>query len=170
MMKNKKYQLAAWTRSSENGLEIRMIPSLHHEMQESYIKEIARCHKMKEEGHDVSERLMRAFEKNADFLFLTGHYGDGLRYIRKAALYCLDSDDSAWYCWDTDLGSYMYFLGRLRDDFLRLCRKFIGLAGKYGRSDIFIEPESVHLLEIYNEQTQEDRDLRTHLRKMKVWK
>ena len=66
MMKNKKYQLAAWTRSSENGLEIRMIPSLHHEMQESYIKEIARCHKMKEEGHDVSERLMRAFEKNAD--------------------------------------------------------------------------------------------------------
>lgn len=170
MMKNKKYQLAAWTRNSGNGVEIRMIPSLHHEMQESYIREIGRCHKMEEEGRDVSMRLMKAFEDNADFLFLTGHYGDGLRYIRKAALHCLDSDDNAWCSWDTDLGSYMYFLGKLRDDFFRLCRRFIGLAEKYGRSDIFIEPESVHLMEIYNEQIQEDRDLRTHLHKMKVWK
>ena len=170
MVKNKKYQLAAWTRNSGNGIEIRMIPSLHHEMQESYIKEIGRCHKMEKEGQDVSERLMRAFEDNADFLFLTGHSGDGLRYVRKAALHCIDSDDNAWCSWDTDLGSYTYFLGKLRNDFLRLCIKFIDLADKYGRKDLLSEPESVHLLEIYIEQTQEDRDLRAHMRMMRVWK
>lgn len=169
-MKNKKYQLAAWTRNSDKGVEIRMVPSLHHEMQESFFKEIARCYDKEEKGIDVSEQLMRAFEKNADFLLTTGHYGDGLRLIRKAALHCIYSDDDAWYFWDSDLGSYMYFLGKMRKDFLRLCRKFIDLAEAYGRKDILNEPDSVELLTIYMEQTQEDRDLRKHLREMKAWK
>mgnify|MGYP003314508701 CR=1 FL=1 len=64
----------------------------------------------------------------------------------------------------------MYIIGKLRKDFLRLCRRFIDLAEKYGRNDIFIEPESAHIMEIYNEQIQEDRDLHKHLRKMMAWK
>ena len=34
----------------------------------------------------------------------------------------------------------MYIIGKLRKDFLRLCRRFIDLAEKYGRNDTSSNP------------------------------
>ena len=46
-MEKKKYQLVAWTRNVEGqeDPELRMIPTLHFQMQEPYFDEIARCRK-----------------------------------------------------------------------------------------------------------------------------
>lgn len=176
IMEKKKYQLVAWTRKvkGQDDPEIRMIPSLHHDMQEPYFKEIGRCQQEERRSGvldtELASRFVKAYEENAGFLFRTGHYGDGLRFLRLAALYCIYSDDDSWAFWDTDLGSYMYFCGRLREDFLRITREFIALAEKYGRHDILMEKESKELLEVYAGQTSEEKDLNRHLKKMRAWK
>lgn len=174
-MEKKNYQLVAWTckGKDQDEPEIHMIPSLHHEMQEPYFNEIARCQKKEEsEGLDVTlaRKFVRVYEENARFFFRTGYYGDGLRFLRMAAIYCISSDDHAWIFWDTDLGSYMYFCGELRGEFLRLTREFIILAHKYGRHDILAEKKSKDLLEILREQTREKHDLIRYLDEMKCWK
>lgn len=174
IMEKKNYQLVAWTRKlkGQEEPEIHMIPSLHHEMQEPYFDEIARCRKKEESGHldaELARRFVRVYEENARFMFRTGYYGDGLRFLRMAAIYCISSDDHAWTLWDTDLGSYMYFCGELRGEFIRLTKEFINLAHKYGRHDILTEKKSKELLEMFREQTQEDRDLIRHLDEMKCW-
>ena len=46
---------------------------------------------------------------------------------------------------------------------------FISLAKKYGRHDILTERKSKRLLELYEEQTREERDLDIHLKKMRAW-
>lgn len=176
IMDKKKYQLVAWTRNvkGQDDPEIRMIPSLHLDMQEPYFKEISRCQQEKRRSGgldtELASRFVKAYEENARFLFRTGHYGDGLRFLRLAALYCIYSDDDSWVFWDTDLGSYMYLCGRLREDFLCITREFLALAEKYGRHDILMEKESKELLEIYAGQTSEERDLNRHLKKMRAWK
>ncbi len=176
-MENKKYQLVAWTRKVEgkDEHELRMIPSLHHDMQEYYFHEIGRCYQEQEArsgflDRELATRFMKVFEQNARFLFYTGHYGDALRFLRKAAFYCIFSEDEAWTYWDTDLGNYMYFHGSLLEEFLRLTKEFITLAHKYNRTDILTENESKKLIEIYQEQTAEERDLSLHLKKMRAWK
>lgn len=176
-MEKKKYQLVAWTRKvkGQNDPEVRMIPSLHLDMQEPYLKEIGRCQQEEKRRSGVMDtelasRFVRAYEENARFLFRSGHYGDGLRFLRLAALHCIYSDDDAWAFWDTDLGSYMYFCGRLREDFMRITREFMALAEKYRRHDILMEKESRELLEVYAGQTSEEKDLNRHLEKMKAWK
>lgn len=172
----KKYQLVAWTRNvtDRKEPEVRMIPSLHHEMQEPYFREIGRCQQEEKRrsgclDEDLATRFVRVYEQNARFLFRTGYYGDGLRFLRKAAFYCIYSDDQAWTFWDSDLGSYMYFCGKLRGEFLRLVKEFISLARKYNRLDILAEKESRDILEIYGEQTHESLDLERHLEDMKAW-
>lgn len=173
----KNYQLVAWTRTvnAQDGPEVHMIPSLHHEMQEPYFDEIGRCQQKERErsgclDEGLASRFVKVFEENARFMFRTGHYGDGLRFIRKAALYCIPSDDDSWTYRDTDLGSYMYFSGKLHGEFIRLTKEFIALAGKYNRTDILMEKESRNLMEIYRDQTKEDRDLERHLHEMEAWK
>ncbi len=175
-MEMKKYELVAWTRNLEgrDTPEIRMIPSLHHEMQEPYYREIARCREEEEKRSgkidvDLACRFIRAYEETARYMFRTGYYGDGLRFLRMAAFYCIWSDDDAWVYWDTDLGSYTCFCGRLRGEFLRLCKEMITLACRYGRHDILTERKSKDILDIYREQTREDRDLVRHLNEMKYW-
>lgn len=177
IMEKKKYELVAWTRNLEGREtpEVRMIPTLHHEMQEPYYQEIARCRdeEKKRSGfidEELAARFVRTFEEIARYMFTTGYYADGLRYLRTAALYCIWSDDDAWRYWDTDLGSYMYFCGKLRGEFLRLCKDLIILANRYGRYDILAEKDSKKLLEMFREQTREDRDLAHHLKEMKYWK
>lgn len=172
----KKYQLVAWTRNvtGQTEPEIRMIPSLHLEMQEPYFKEIGRCQQEEKRrsgsiDEELASRFVRIYEQNAGFLFRTGHYGDGLRFLRKAAFYCISSDDHAWTFWDTDLGSYMYFFGKLRGEFIRLVKEFVTLARKYNRLDILAEKESRDLMEIYREQTREEVDMERHLKEMKAW-
>lgn len=172
----KKYQLVAWTRNvtDQKEPEVRMIPSLHLEMQEPYFREIGRCQQEEKRrsgclDEDLATRFVRVYEQNARFLFRTGYYGDGLRFLRKAAFYCIYSDDQAWTFWDSDLGSYMYFCGKLRGEFLRLVKEFISLARKYNRLDILAEKESRDILEIYGEQTHESLDLERHLEDMKAW-
>ena len=175
IMEKKKYELVAWTRNLEGREtpEIRMIPSLHHEMQEPYYREIARCREEEERAgkldEDLASRFVRVYEETARYMFRTGYYGDGLRFLRMAAFYCIWSDDNAWVYWDTDLGSYTYFCGKLRGEFLRLCRELITLAERYQRYDILTERRSRDLLEIFSEQTREDRDLARHLDEMKYW-
>ena len=163
-MEKKNYELVAWTRKVEGqeDPDLMMIPSLHYEMQRPYIKGIAHSKSNKEKA--------RLYEQNARFMFKTRYYGDGLRYLCKAALYCVPDEDTSWCVWDTDLGSYMYFFGELRGDFFHLAKEFIGLCHKYGRYDILQEKDSKTLLEIYAGQTQEERDLAEHLKMMKAWK
>lgn len=175
-MEKKKYQLVAWTRNIEgqDGPEVRMIPLLHHEMQEPYYREITKCQQeeKKRSGHideELAARFVRIYEETARYMFRTGYYGDGLRFLRMAASYCIWSDDQAWVFWDTDLGSYMYFCGKLRGEFVRLCKDFIVLSQKYGRPDILAEKESEKLLEIFREQTREERDLEKYLDEIKHW-
>ncbi len=172
----KKYQLVAWTRNvkGQKEPEVRMIPSLHLEMQEAYFREIGKCQQEEKRrsgclDEELAARFVRVYEQNARFLFRTGYYGEGLRFLRKAAFYCIYSDDQAWTFWDTDLGSYMYFCGKLRGEFLRLVKEFITLSRKYNRIDILTEKESMDLLETYRAQTQEKVDLESHLEEMKSW-
>ena len=75
-----------------------------------------------------------------------------------------------WAEWDTDLGSYSYFCGELRHEFVRLCEKAKALAKKYGREDILHEKTPERMMEYYYEHTQESRDLEKHLREVSSWK
>ena len=104
------------------------------------------------------------------FEILTGHHGDGIRYLFFAAQYCIWEEDSNWTYWDTDLGSYSYFCGELRHEFVRLCEEGLRLAKKYRREDILQERKSKQMLELYYEHTQEDRDLDQHLKETSYWK
>ena len=158
MMKEKRHQLVAWTRHAEdNGIpEVRMIPSLHHEMQEPYFR----------------KRGIRGYEQNAEFDFCTGHYGEGIRRLRQAAIECIMGCDwdLDWTGYDNDLGSYDHFIGKNRGEFFRLYGKFMKSIDRYKRQDILIESESLKLRELYNELTRPERDLHRHLREMRAWK
>ncbi len=170
-MMGKKYQLVAWTRNvtdSENA-RLNMIPSLEWEIQEPYFREITRCQQEeKEHGGFISlslaRRFVRAYEQNARFEFLTGHFGQGIRWLCKAALYCIWEDGFNWAYWDTDLGSYSCFCGELRHEFARLCKEAVSLAKKHSREDVLLEKEPSMMLEQYLEHTQEERDLQTYLK------
>lgn len=50
------------------------------------------------------KKFIWAYEHNAEFEFSASHYGNGLRHLCMAALYCIWSDDCNWTYWDTDLG------------------------------------------------------------------
>ncbi|MGM9765895.1 MAG: hypothetical protein ACI3ZO_06020 [Candidatus Cryptobacteroides sp.] len=170
-MMGKNYQLVAWTDNisdSENG-RLGMIPSLHYEMQEPYIREIGRCQAEERKAGTVStvlaRRYVRAYEENAEFMFLTGFSGDGIRSLFKAASYCIDDEDLNWAYIDTDLGSYTYYCGPLSHEFDRLCRKCIRMMEKYSRTDILLEDEPKYVMGIYNEHLRESRDLAAYVEK-----
>lgn len=169
MEKQKKYQLVAWTSNavSKDEMQILMIPSVHHDMQEAYFKNIARYRK-----GNVSVRRLRklidSYEENIRFFIMTGHYGDAIRMTGYAARECVDTND--WEFIDTDLGSYDYFYGRMRSEFFRLYGQFNELIRKYGRYDILLEESSIKLKETFERITEMDSDLYRHLREMKAWK
>ena len=175
-MMERKYQLVAWTENIADIKEarLRMIPSLEYEIQEPYITEIGNCQEevRKAGGHistPLALRFVRAYERNAEFSILTGHYGDSIRYLCKAALYCIWEDEFNWTYWDTDLGSYSCFCGELRHEFRRLCEKAVRLAGKYGLEHILQEKEPKDVMEFYLEDMQESRDLAAHQKNVSAW-
>lgn len=171
MMNEKKYQLAAWTKNVDGNTELRLIPSLHYEMQKPYIDEISRLINMKDANDETIRKAVNAYERNADFLLSTGHKTDGIRMLRQAALYCVRSydDDRYWIDYDTDLGSYSHYAGKLNDEFIRLVRRIRELAEKCGRQDILMEKESRYLKSICTDMFQEEDDFERHLDEMRAW-
>ncbi len=176
-MMEKKYQLVAWTEniSSDENARLYMIPSLECEVQASLISDLAFIHQEEYKSHgpislDLARRAIRAYENMSRFEILTGHPGDGVRYLFFAAKYCIWEDDCNWAYYDTGLGSYSYFCGELRHEFVRLCEKGMRLAKKYRREDILQERKPKSMLEMYFEHTQEERNLNAHVNEMRAWK
>lgn len=177
VMMERKYQLVAWTQNITDNENARlyMIPSLECEVQADLITDLAFIHREEYKFNgpislDLARRAIKAYENMSRFEILTGHPGDGIRYLFFAAKYCIMEDDLNWAYYDTDLGSYSYFCGELRHEFVRLCKEGIRLAKKYRREDILQEEKPRHMLELYFEHTQESRDLDMHLNEVSAWK
>jgi hypothetical protein len=133
----KKYQIVAWTRNTKDGeVEVRMIPEVHHQAQEHLFDGIAECNR---KGDSALARRVLLLEQSGDFNLMTGHYGEGLRFIRSAALACFNS--------------------QTRWDFLRLHDKFHEMVRKYCRPDILMEKESRLLEDLYEGQARVGKDL-----------
>ena len=176
-MMERKYQLVAWTENitDKEDARLHMIPSLESEVQADLVTDLAFIHQeeYKSDGPvslDLARRAVLAYERMSRFEILSGHPGDGIRYLFFAAQYCIWEDDSNWTYWDTDLGSYSYFCGKLRHEFVRLCEEGMRLAKKHGREDVLLEIKPKHMLELYFEHTQEEQDLNNHLKEVEVWK
>lgn len=119
-MNEKKYQIVAWTRNTKDGkVEVRMIPEVHHQTQAHLFNGIAECNR---KGDSAQARRVLLLEQSGDFNLMTGHYGEGIRFIRAAALACFHS--------------------QARWDFLRLYEKFHKMVKKFCRPDILTEQES----------------------------
>lgn len=120
--KQKRYELVAWTRKTQNGNEhqLRLIPSLHLEAQEDYISVAAACNRAENSPKNTAA-LAGALVKSARYHFVTGKYGDGIRFLRLAATKCMDND-------------FDYYYG-----------EFHRMAVKYRREDILMEKESLML-------------------------
>ena len=177
VMMERKYQLVAWTQNITDNENARlyMTPSLECEVQADLITDLAFIHREEYKFNgpislDLARRAIKAYENMSRFEILTGHPGDGIRYLFFAAKYCIMEDDLNWAYYDTDLGSYSYFCGELRHEFVRLCKEGIRLAKKYRREDILQEEKPRHMLELYFEHTQEIRDLDMHLNEVSAWK
>ena len=119
---------------------------------------------------DLARRAVLAYERMSRFEILTGHPGDGIRYLFFAAKYCVLDDDCNWVYYDTDLGSYSYFCGELRHEFIRLCKEGLRLAKKFRREDVLLEGKPKQMLEMYYEQIQKERDLERHLKETSCWR
>ena len=130
MKTEKRYQLVAWTRNVGKGeVEVRMSPELHHQTQEHLFEGIAECNR---KGKSGMARKISLLELSADFNLMTGHYGEGLRFLRSAALACFHS--------------------QIRWDFLRLYEKFHKMVKKFRRPDILTEQESRLLEDLHQGQ------------------
>ena len=176
VMMEKKYQLVAWTQNitDKENARLYVIPSVKLDLSMHLIKEVAECHKLKEKdgGHissKLARRFIRAYDQSARFEILTGYIDQAIRFFLQAADYCIWEDGDNWTYWDSDLGSYCYFCGKLRDKFIWYCEKAISLAGKYGFEHILEEKDPKRTMEHYWEQTQMERDLERHLKEMSVW-
>lgn len=176
-MMERKYQLVAWTENITDKEDARlyMIPSLECEVQADLVTDLAFIHQEEYKFNgpvslDLARRAIKAYESMSRFEILTGHHGDGIRYLFFAVQYCIWEDDSNWAYWDTDLGSYTYFCGELRDEFIRLCEEGLRLAKKFRREDVLQEGKPKQFLELYFEHIREERDLNLHMREVKSWK
>ena len=176
VMMERKYPLVAWTENITDNENARlyMIPSLESEVQANLVTDLTRIHREEYKFHgpislDLARRAVRAYENMSRFEILSGHPGDGIRYLFFAAKYCIWEDEWNWAYYDTDLGSYSYFCGELRHEFLRLCKEGMRLAKKHKREDILQEIKPKQMLELYYEHTQESRDLEQYLKKMSAW-
>ena len=175
-MMERNYQLVAWTENITDKEDARlyMIPSLECEVQAGLVTDLTFIHQeeYKSVGPvslDLARRAVLAYERMSRFEIFSGHPGDGIRYLFFAAQYCVLEDDCNWIYYDTDLGSYSYFCGELRHEFIRLREEGIRLAKKFRREDVLLEGKPKRMLEMYYEQTQEDRDLERHLKETSYW-
>lgn len=139
IMMDRKYQLVAWTKNIADAEKARlyMIPSLEIQMLEPYLDEVGRCFQEQKRfsGHiteSLARRFVKAYEHSAGFDFLTGRYGSGIRFLCKAALYCIGPDNRVRKA--------------LKHDYARLCGDVVELARKYSREDILLEDEPRRVL------------------------
>lgn len=174
-MMEKKYQLVAWTRNitDKENARLYVIPSVKHDLTEPFITEVTECRNQQEKdggyvSTELARRFIRVYEQSARFEILTGNIADAIRYILLAADCCIEedawNDDLNWVYYDTDLGSYSYFCGKLRNEFIRYCEEALSLAHKYRFEQILEEHTPKRTLELYWEQIAEGRDLERHLR------
>ena len=176
-MMERNYQLVAWTENITDNENARlyMIPSLECEVQADLVTDLTFIHREENKSHgyislDLARRAVLVYERMSRFEILSGHPGDGIRYLFFAAWYCIWEDDRDWVYYDTDLGSYSYYCGELRHEFIRLCEEGLRLAKKFRREDVLQEWKTKRILEMYYEQTQEERDLERHLKEVEAWK
>ena len=158
VMMERKYQLVAWTEklTDKEDVKLYMIPSLESEVQASLISDLAWIHKEEYKCHgvisiDLARRAVRAYENMSRFEILTGHYGDGIRYLFFAAKYCILEEDFNWICRDTDLDSYTHLCEELRHEFVRLCEEGLRLVKKYKREDILLEKRPKQMLKLFKD-------------------
>ena len=176
-MMEKKYQLVAWTKNiaDKENARLYVIPSVKHELTGPFITEVTRCRDLQEKDGGylsikLARRYIRVYEQSARFELLTGNICDAIRFLLQAAYYCILEDGGVnWVYYDTDLGSYSYFCGKLSREFLWYCEKALSLARKYGYKHVLEEKRPKRTMKIYWEQTQEGRDLERHLSKMSAW-
>ena len=175
-MMEKKCQLVAWTRNitDKENARLYVIPSVENDLLEPLISEVSRCRKEEQKaGGEISlklaRRFVRAYERSAGFEMLTGHMDSAIRFLLKAADYCIYEDDLNLNYWDTDLGHYSYFCGELRHEFVRLCEEAISLARKHGFEYVLKETAPKWTISLYLEHTQEERDLKRYLKKISGW-
>ena len=175
-MMEKKYQLVAWTKNitDKENARLYVVPSVKYDLIEPLIREVTECRKQQEKdgGHlspRLARRFIRVYEQSARLEILTGNIDDAIRFFLQAANYCIWEDDDNWVYYDTDLGSYSYFCGKLRYEFLWYCGKALSLARKYGFEYILEEKGPKRTMEHYWEQTQMERDLERHLKEMSAW-
>lgn len=161
----RKYQLVAWTENSSDSENARlyMIPSLEWEVRATMIEDLAKIHREEHNccgviSSDLARRAIKVYENMSRFEILTGHPGKGIRYLFFAAQYCILEDDSNWAYMETDRGSYSYFCGKLRHEFVRLCEEGLRLAEKFRREDVLHELKPMLMLEMYSEHTREAMD------------
>ena len=114
-MMERNYRLVAWTENITDSQSARlyMIPSLECEVQADLITDLTIIHREENKNHghislDLARRAIKAYENMSKFEILTGHPGDGIRYLFFAANYCI---------WDTDFGSNSYVFEELRHEF-----------------------------------------------------
>ena len=176
-MLEKKYQLVAWTKNvadKENAI-LYVVPSAKRDLIEPLLKEVSQCHKQEEKygGHislELARRFIKVYEQSAELEILTGNIDQAIRFHLQAAEYCILEDDLNWFDYDTDLGSYSYFCGKLNAEFVWYCEKALSLARKYGFEYVLEENNPQWTLKLYWEHTQEGRDLKRHLKEMSTWR
>ena len=176
-MMEKKYQLVAWTKNitDKENARLYVIPSVKLDLIEPLITEITECrnHLEKDGGHisiELARRFIKVYEQSARLEILTGNIAQAIRFLLQAADYCIFEDCGVnWVYYDTDLGNYSYFCGKLRHEFFYYCEEALSLAHKYGLEQVLDEKSNKWTLEHYWEQTKEERDLERHLKMMSAW-
>ena len=176
-MMEKKYQLVAWTRNiaDKENAKVFMIPSLENEVQLSLLDDLGKVHAEEYKcngflGVDLARKGLMACQNMARFKILTGHHADGIRYLFFAARYCIWEDGADWVYYDTDLGSYSFFCGKLRPEFEMLCEEAIALARKYGMEHVLQEETPKRMVEQYRENNREFHDLARRHKEMAPWR
>ena len=155
VMMERKYQLVAWTENitDKENARLRMIPSLECEVQADLVTDLTFIHReeYKSVGPvslDLARRAILAYERMSGFEILTGHLGDGIRYLFFAAEYCIRVNNN------TDHGSYSYVCEELRHEFIRVCEEGLRLAKEFRREDVLQEGKPKQMLELYYEHSQ----------------
>ena len=151
----KKYQLVAWTRdvADKKRARVFMTPSLEHEMQEPYFNEIWECsnEEIRLHGHisaSLARRYSWAYEQNAHFHILTGRYGDAIRRLSMAALYCTWAD--GFELAESDHRQRSRSHRELWMEFVRLAEEMQKLAEEHMLEGVLREERPSEVMAIYS--------------------
>lgn len=154
----RKYELVAWTRnvSDNENARLYILPSLECEVQATLISDLTFIHREEYKGPvsvDLARKAIAAYERMSRFEILTGHYGDGIRYLFFAANYCI----SECTCHDADGIIHSSIREELEHEFISLCDKALSLAKKHNREDILLEwkPERALLMTTHGHLTSD---------------